>query len=66
MPPLPLLMSNLSLESTLLMGKDSVVLKGGFHLYVARYHVIIGTQAMFEDDRGGECWEQGERMKHLL
>lgn len=51
-------------ESTAFTGKDSVVLKGGSP--VARCPAVIGTEAIFEDGRGGECWEHGERMKHLL
>ena len=46
------------------MGRDSVVLKGGFPLHVARCHVIMGTGAIFEDDHGVERWQQKERMKH--
>lgn len=53
-------------ESTLLIGKGSVVLKGGFPLHVARCQPITGTKAIFEDGHGGECWEQREQTKRPL
>lgn len=43
-----------------------MVLKGGSLLHVARCPAITGIEVVCEDGRGGECWEQGERMEHLL
>lgn len=43
-----------------------MVLKGGSLLHVVRCPAITGIEVVCEDGRGGECWEQGERMEHLL